>query len=399
MGESLLAPLRHPGYRRLWIGQTVSVFGDKVDQIAMAVMVYRLTGSMLQMGVMLAVTTLPAALFGLVAGAYVDRWDRRRTMVGSDLLRAGLVLVIPFAARLNVAAAYVVAFAVSTVSLFFEPAKLASIPELVPSEELMAANSLDGTTSAAAEIVGLLLAGGLVAGVGYVRAFALDAVTYLVSAVFVASIRLPRRSRSTAEHVGGVWADVGEGLRHIRDVPALREAMALYCVAAAGVAASVTLCYALALSHFDAGAVGLALLDIAATGGVLLGSIAVGRSGSARVGRKFIQGMIAFGLLFGSIAMAPRLEVAMALLFLAGIANMWYHVPLITLVQRAAKTALLGRVLSARTAISRVFTVVGFVGAGALAQRVGIPVAVAAVGAIVFGAGLVGLGMPGLREE
>jgi MFS family permease len=73
------APLRIADFRRLWLGQVVSVVGDKIHTIAMAMMVYSITGSMLQMGVMLGVTLLPAALFGLPAGVYIDRWDRRRT--------------------------------------------------------------------------------------------------------------------------------------------------------------------------------------------------------------------------------------------------------------------------------------------------------------------------------
>ena len=76
MIPSVLAPLRSADYRRLWIGQVVSVVGDKINQIAMAIVVYAITGSMLQMGIMLGVTALPAALIGIPAGAYVDRWDR-----------------------------------------------------------------------------------------------------------------------------------------------------------------------------------------------------------------------------------------------------------------------------------------------------------------------------------
>ena len=99
MRTGVLAPLRHPDYAKLWLGQMVSVVGDKLNQIAMGIMVYKLTGSMLQMGVMLGITVLPSALFGLVAGAYVDRWDYRRTMIGADLLRAWLVFLIPWAIR------------------------------------------------------------------------------------------------------------------------------------------------------------------------------------------------------------------------------------------------------------------------------------------------------------
>ncbi len=86
---SIWSPLRLPDFRKLWLGQLVSVVGDKLHQIAMGVMVYVITGSPVQMGIMLAMTALPALLFGLAAGAYVDRWDKRLTMVFSDLVAGG----------------------------------------------------------------------------------------------------------------------------------------------------------------------------------------------------------------------------------------------------------------------------------------------------------------------
>ena len=131
MKTGVFAPLYIADYRRLWVGQVVSVVGDKIHTIAMAMMVYSITGSMLQMGVMLGVTLLPAALFGLPAGVYVDRWDRRKTMMIADIVRAAVVVSIPFAVAQGIWWAYGLAFIASTVSLFFIPAKRALIPDLV----------------------------------------------------------------------------------------------------------------------------------------------------------------------------------------------------------------------------------------------------------------------------
>jgi MFS transporter, DHA3 family, macrolide efflux protein len=404
MAGSMWAPLKAADYRRLWLGQTVSVVGDKVNQIAMGVMVYKLTGSLTQMGLMLGATMLPAALFAMFAGAYVDRWHRGWTMFVSDMLRAGLVLLVPLAVRFGVGYAYVIAFLVATVSLFFEPAKLSLIPELVPGESLMAANSLDNASVAGAELFGLALGGVIVAQLGYGGAFAFDAATYAVSACFIALIarragRAPRRSEGSAE---GLFAEVREGLEYIWHAPVLRDLVGIYSFAVVGGAAAITTSYLLALRTFEhAGpveSVRLAMLDTAITVGLLAGSVLMARSGSGSAGAKFLSGLVAFGLFFAALAFAPTIWAAMPLLFVAGIANMWFQIPMATLLQQQTHESLRGRVFAARTTIVRVFTVVGLVGAGAAAEHLGIPVVVVTVGAIVAVAGLLGWASPALRS-
>ena len=400
---SIWAPLKHREYRRLWIGQTVSVVGDKVNQIAMAVMVYKLTGSLLQMGVLLGITMLPAALFGIFAGAYVDRWHRGRTMFVSDMLRAGLVLVIPLVVPLGITWAYLIAFLVAGVSLFFEPAKLSLIPELVPAESLMAANSLDSASVAGAELFGLALGGLTVAGLSYAGAFAFDAATYVVSACFVALIarnagRAPDRASPNRDLLG----EVREGLWYIWRAPVLRDLVGVYSFAVLGGAASITLSYLLALKTYEhAGpveSVRLALIDTAITVGLLVGSLLIARSGSRGTGTKFLSGLVLFGIAFASLAFVPSMWFAIPVMLIAGVANMRFQIPMATLLQQQTRDSLRGRVFAARVTIVRVFTVVGLVGAGAAAERLGIPLVVGAVGGLVALAGLAGCTSRALRS-
>lgn len=401
---SIWAPLRGREYRRLWLGQTVSVVGDKVNQIAMGVMVYKLTGSLLQMGVMLGVTVLPAALFSLFAGAFVDRWHRGRTMFVSDLLRAGLVLLVPLVVRYGVVYAYGIAFLVASVSLFFEPAKLSIIPEIVEPESLMAANALDNVSMAASELFGLALGGIIVAAVGFGGAFAFDAATYLGSACFVALVmryagQAPERS-SAEQH--DLLAEVVEGVRYIWQAPLLRNLVGLYSFAVLGGAASITMGYLLALRTYEhAGpseAVRLAVLDTAITIGLLLGSFLVGKSGAGSPGVKFLCGLMAFGASFAALAFIPSMWVALPVLVVGGIANMWFQIPMATMLQQHTRESLRGRVFAARLTVVRVFTVVGVVGAGIAAERLGIPAVVATVGTIVLLAGIAGWALPVLRS-
>lgn len=402
-GARVLAPLRSRDYRFLWLAQLVSVIGDKIHQIAMSVLVYKLTGSVAQVGVMLAVTTLPAVLFGVPAGVFVDRWDRRLTMIGSDLLRAGIVLCIPLLIRFGMPLVYLAAFAIATVSLFFEPARLSLIPEIVGPQELMAANSLDNVTQSTSELLGLAGAAGLVALVGVSAAFVFDGFTFLVSAIFVGLVAFRGRTAPRGVADERFSEELWRGLKHIADVPVLRDLVGVYALAAACVAAAILAVNGLAFERFGTGAVdsravGLAVLDGAITVGLLIGSITVGQSGSAAAGRKFLGSLTVFGVAFGLVAFAPSLLSAMPLLLIGGVANMWFYVPSATIIQTTADPAILGRVFAAKNAISRVSVTAGFLLAGLLAESIGLKTTVLAFGGTLVVVSLLGWTRRALRE-
>jgi len=399
LGGRLWVPLRSADYRRLWAGQFISVVGDKIDQIALGILVYQKTGSELQMGIMLAISMLPAALFGMLAGAFVDRWDRRRTMVVADVLRALCVFAVPFVAEWSLLAVYGLAFAAGTIALFFEPAKLSLIPELVGNDDLMAANSLDNATSSTAELAGLLFGGALVALLGYRIAFLLDGVTFLLSALFILSIshRSPRTTGGEGIQWTPVIGEAVEGLRYVWDHPVLRDLLGVYSFAIMGVAASTTFIYALALDRFAAGAIGLATLDGAITVGLLAGSVIIGQADPSGPARKLLTGLLVFGVLVSLVSVTPTVAMTAAVLFCAGVANMFFYVPMATILQQDAEPAMRGRVFAAKQSLSRVLSVVGFIGAGALAEGIGLTPSILVAGAIVIAMSLYGWTRPRLR--
>ncbi|HEX9092730.1 MAG TPA: MFS transporter [Coriobacteriia bacterium] len=401
MEARAFAPLRNPDFFKLWVGQFVSVVGDKINQIALAVLVYAATGSMLQMGIMLGVSALPAVLFGVFAGVFVDRWDRRRTMVAADLVRAGLVAAIPFVVRFGVGWAYAIAFGVATVSLLFEPAKRSLIVDLVPRGELMAANSLDNASSAIAELAGLAFGGVLIALLDTRLAFVIDAATYVISALAILAIafREPARDRAGEEpRSTGLMREAAAGLRHAAGLPVLRSLALVYVTAAAAAGAAITIMNALALRTFNAGAPGLAALDAAITVGILIGSYLVARGGSGAPGQKFLWGLTAFAVLLAILAAAPGIVVAAGVLVLTGIANMYFFIPMQSIVQTAPDEAMRGRVISVMTSANRVLMVLGLVGAGALLERTGTGTMLVATALLVLVAALAGWTMRPLRE-
>jgi MFS family permease len=396
-----LSPLRHRDFRRLWIAQTVSIVGDKVNQVALSIMVFRLTRSAIQMGIALAITFLPAALFGLLAGPLVDRWDHRRTMVTADLVRAVIVGSIPFAFGLGLPAVYVLVFLSSTVSLFFEPSRMALVPSIVGEDQLMAANALDMTTMSVSELLGIAFGGALVLTIRS-AAFWVDGATFLVSAVFVLGIgyrSVPKLLEPL--RLGAVWEDLKFGLGRIRHNGVLRGVVVTYAAMALCGGAAITLTLLLAFNVYISAipdALRVTVVDIATTAGLLAGSMAVGMSGAEKAGRKYLWGIVVFGFVFVQFLWVPNLWVAAAVLFVGGVANEYVGVPMITMMQVHTRSDVRGRVFAVRTTLSRVAAVVGLLGAGLACQAYGtVPTAVG-LGAVIVAVGALGFSMPQLRQ-
>lgn len=180
--------LKNRNFFLLWLGQIISQLGDRLGQMALIAFVYmRAPGSTLQIAKILSFTIIPVFIIGPLAGVYVDRWDRRRTMFICDFLRSLLVLSIPmflFYSR-TLAPVYLIIFIVFSVGRFFVPAKLSIVPDLVDKQDLLIANSLVNTTGMIAATLGFGISGVLVEWLGAKSGFYLNSVTFLVSAVLI----------------------------------------------------------------------------------------------------------------------------------------------------------------------------------------------------------------------
>src|SRR5512137_2575339 len=158
--SSPFSVFRYRNFSLMWTGQLVETIGCALTSLAASILVYRETGgSALSVGVMLMATTAPGLLVGLVAGVFVDRFDRRRIMIIADVLRAALVLLIPFLAFQNVAWLYLIVMLVSTVGQFFDPAWESVLPEAAPDDELAAANSLMAISTFGSTAIGFAASG------------------------------------------------------------------------------------------------------------------------------------------------------------------------------------------------------------------------------------------------
>jgi MFS family permease len=173
-------------FGRFWLGQTISNLGSSFTLFALPLLVFKLTGSPINLGITTACEFVPYLLFGLVIGAWVDRVDRKRLMIATDLARAAVIATIPLLAAidaLSVGWVYGVAFCSSTLTIAFDAAEFAAIPSLVPSgDDLVSANGRVQASYSAAQIGGPLLAGLLLTVLAVQEVLWFDAASFLVSA-------------------------------------------------------------------------------------------------------------------------------------------------------------------------------------------------------------------------
>ena len=215
---NLLAPLRHRDFRLLWAGMTVSLLGDGIFLVAMAWQAYELWNAPAALSLLGIGMTIPMIAFLLPAGVLSDRLDRRSLMLCADVARAIVIAalaVLALTGLLNFWELLVIVALYGVGTAFFAPAFEAIVPDIVPAPDLAAANSLDQLVRPIAyRLAGPALGGALVASAGLGIAFAVDAATFIVSAVAVFLMRPPAHPRSL--HVDSSFAAVKEGLRFVR---------------------------------------------------------------------------------------------------------------------------------------------------------------------------------------
>ncbi len=220
---SPLAVFRNRDFTLMWIGQLIDTAGSALASLAASIMVYKESGSALSVGLMLVATALPSVLIGLIAGVYVDRYDRKRIMVVANILRAALVLMIPFLVSSNIAWLYVMIFATSTVGQFFDPAHESVLPEIADDQELAAANSLMAISSFGATAIGFAASGLIASQFDIKWAFYLDAASFLFGALCIALVRIKPMADAGETSVKVVVDNLKIGVNYLFSTTILRS--------------------------------------------------------------------------------------------------------------------------------------------------------------------------------
>ncbi|GGM29336.1 MFS transporter [Dactylosporangium sucinum] len=374
------------GFGWLLAAGLVSLTGDWVMRVGLTYVVYELTGSTLASATALMASLVPQLVFGSLAGVYADRWDRRRTMVVTNLLlAAGLLPLLAVHDRHQVWIVYLVTAAQSALSQFFIAAEAAVIPQLVPAESLVAANALNGQARDVARLAGAAL-GGLTAALGGLPLLAVvDIASFTLAAALLLRLRTPARDheRGTRPHVLRDWAD---GARVAAASPALRVVLLFVVITGVGeaVMGSLMAPFVRDVLHADATRYGI-IVAVQAGGGIAGGLVA------AAVGHRWPPrriagwGAVAFGVVDLALFLYPLVVdawwPAAVIILLAGLPGALAIAGLLTVFQRHTTDAYRGRVFGAANALQAGAMLAGATGAGLLGDRLGIVPVIAVQGA------------------
>jgi len=368
--------LRERNFALLFAGQAISRLGDGLHEVALLWLVLDLTGSALITGTVLAVQLLPTLLFGLIAGAMVDRWDRRRTMIAADAARVALVLLIPLLnslGALSLWAIYVISFFLATFGLLFRPALMASLPNVVPGEALLPANALMGLTRQLGGIAGPALGGLLVSVTGLNSVFYVDAATFGVSGYALYLATVPADVRTTASlTVRAVAREIGEGLAYMRSQQAVLTLAVLGILSHAYWGAIPVVAPVFATRALGGGSATYGLLLSSMNLGMVAGGMLIGSAGRGRHrGWMVVAGYAGMAAGITSLGFARTSAQAMMLITLSGAVSMLSVVPFFALLQDIVPDHYRGRVLSTDESLEHGILPIVYGTAGYLADAVG----------------------------
>ena len=371
----MISTLRHRDFALLWTAGLISVAGDFALIIALPLHAYALTGSAVATGGVFAASLLPRVLLGSLAGVFVDRWDRKRTMVAADLARAALLLPLLAVGSADLLwLLYLVRAVTGTVGLLFEPAESALLPRLVGEERLVSANALNALNNNLGRLVGPAVGGLLYAGGGLPAVVIVDAVSFAASAALIMAIRANARPDETDQQANGAsaWGTmVGEWRAGLRLVGRDRALSAIFLAFGIGTVGEGTFAVGftpLAIDVLEGGAAGTGVLASAqAIGGLLAGAL-IARIALTRSPRVlFAGGLIGLGLadlgMANSAALAPpgsgAMIAASGFMLLAGFPVVAAFAAGHGLLQTLTADAYRGRVFGALGTVQGMATLVG----------------------------------------
>lgn len=377
------------GFRRLLAAQTISRWGDTFNAVALVIVVFQLTGSGVRVAGTVAFEIVPVLLFGFSAGALADRLPRRQLMIVADIGRAAVAATLAVAHG-NLAVIYACAFALSALTVVFNPAAASLLPSYVEEQDdIVAANTAIWSSAVISQIVLAPAAAALVALAGPGPAFTINAATFVVSAAFIVALPTVRQAARTA---GRHLSDVAEGLRLIRNSRFLSTLAAVQGLAALSAGATSALLVVLADRHLNVGA---------GRFGLLLAAIGIG----AGVGPLMLHRLVddprrpvfLFGpyLLRGAVdlvlAASRNFGVALAALGIYGVGTSTGSITYQSVLQTRIDDHIRGRIFAFYDIVWQTARLASIAAGGLLADRIGIRAVYIAGGILLIAAGAIGL--------
>jgi MFS family permease len=339
-----LAPLRLPGFRNLFFATLGSSVGTLLAAVALAIDVKDRTDSGLWVGAVLVVEFLPTIVVGLLLGPLLDRLERRSLMIAADAVRVAVFVALPFAG--NAATVVGLALVAGLATGFFRPAVYAGVPNLVPEDELPAANGLLQTVENASWTVGPVLGGLLTAAAGPAASYGINAASFVVSIALVVRIP-PSRLQSERALSRGHWRDLADGFAAALGSRSMLAVLVAWGLASLGVGAANVSEIFLAKNVFSAGDFGYGLLYGAIGGGLVLGSFAsAGVLAQRGVAVTYGLSLALMAVGYATAAASPDVWVAAVCCVVFGVGNGSAVACNALLVQRGTFDLLRGRALT-----------------------------------------------------
>ncbi|KPK96981.1 MAG: hypothetical protein AMJ95_11495 [Omnitrophica WOR_2 bacterium SM23_72] len=400
--------LKNRDFFFLWLGQIISQIGDRLGQMSLIGFIYlRAPGSPIEIAKLLSFTIIPVFLIGPIAGVYVDRWDRRRTLYVCDLMRAALVIIIPLFLfyKQGLLLVYLIVFVVFSISRFFVPAKLSIIPDLVQKKDYLIANSLVHVTGMIAATVGFGISGLLVEWLGAQSGFYLDALSFLVSSMLIFFIAKRPKVSMSLKKVGkeivevikkSVAAELKEGFLYFIKKKDIRFTAGIIFIlwSALGSVYVVFIVFVQNTLHSATKDLGLLIMFLGI--GLFLGSLVYGRFGQQFSHYKIIfVSLILSGSMLVILALTihryPYFMIAAGLSLLLGVLIAPIMIASNTIVHNVSDNDMMGKIFSSLEIVMHLGFLLFMLISSFLAERFSNLIILVVVGGFLTGLGLVNL--------
>lgn len=398
----MLRSIENRNYRRYFFGQMVSVLGSWLQSVAQAWLVYRLTGSSLQLGLLVFVGQAPLLFLSPIGGLVADRYPRRWVVVGTQtslMLLAFVLAALTIGGHVQLWQILVLAGVQGIVSSVDVPARQTLVSAIVDTDDLLNAVALNSSGFSNASSVAPVLAGVLVATIGEGWCFAINGLTYLafIGALLLMRVEEPRKSPGTRSAV----SRVSEGFHFVHDTAPIRRILVASALVSLLGAPFTVLLPTFADKVLHAGPRGLGFLMSAIGVGSLIGSLLLAsRRGLWGLGRAIVLSSVGFGAALVGFALSRSLAVCLLLLVPAGLGLFYQTTASNALIQAMSPQAMRGRTIGILSMLILGVAPFGALMAGFLAERLGAPVTLAAGGlACVVGAVACSFNLPALTVQ
>lgn len=393
----MFAVLRQRNFALLWIGQVVSMTGDWILFVSLPFYVYQITGSELATGGMFIIQALPRILFGSLVGVFVDRWDRRWTMIAADFGRAVILLpLLLIHSRDLFWIIYVVGVLETSISLFFSPARSALVPQIVGEDRLTEANSLDGIADNLTRLIGPSIGGALAIVLGTMGGLAIaDSLSYAFSGIMILLISVPAivrvqpeqtkpEKRSLKESWLAVWSEWLDGLRIVKNE---RVVLGIFIVVGLLIMGdspitAVLVPFVKDTLHGNQAVLGW-IMTLRGLGGLIGGFVTSKLNKLVKPGIMIAIGLFLAGALMFITFNIPNIPLALIIITIIGVLAMFFIINVTTLLQSSVNDTHRGRVFGTYDTTTSLIAVLAMAAASTAGEKFG-PVPVLNVAGILY---------------